>query len=652
MKIQTFSPPRPDLESARKKLKKPRKRFILLAFFLALLFFILATGLTALNVKDKLESGQNRLQAALELAGNSQDNSENIEVLLERFEAALEDAREDFTEARDSLAPLAFLLEGTGWLPGPFYDSSRLPALLEMALNGTEVGLELVRLAKPLWQAYSPSGSMLEKVARVGNTLQEPDNQRRLAYARAYLTQVGQARQNIQLEKITIPRLKKLLEDFDRAFPQLTKGLLAAQTTPAILPDLLGTPDKPRKYLVLAQNSDELRPTGGFISSVGLIELDGKRLKVLDFKDSYQVGNRPYFPPPPALSDIMQAGALVLRDANWWPDFPTSARMVQTLYTGDTGIIVDGVLALDMQAVTYLFEGLGSLDLPKYGEKLTARNFQERIRYYYQLPGQATNGEWWLKRKEFMGDLFRGLLGKLENGGGLATTLRLTTALDKTFAEKHLLLYATNDTTQAELTRLGFDGGLGSNWVGDFLMVVDSNTGFNKVNPKIQQEISYRVEKPATGGKWTGWRKATLTIAYTNTAPGREDDPPQGCRMEARYGSSYESMIAGCYQNYLRVYTPEGSWLEEEEGFSRKAETLNEAGRNVFAGQFILEPGHSTVIRLTYWLPPAVESNGTYRLLVQKQPGTLATPLKLNLEERTFWQGKLISDWNNLTVYR
>ncbi len=47
----------------------------------------------------------------------------------------------------------------------------------------------------------------------------------------------------------------------------------------------------PRTYLLLAQNNDELRGTGGFISGAGHVTPDRGKLADLTFADSYAVDN-------------------------------------------------------------------------------------------------------------------------------------------------------------------------------------------------------------------------------------------------------------------------------------------------------------------------------------------------------------------------
>jgi hypothetical protein len=78
---------------------------------------------------------------------------------------------------------------------------------------------------------------------------------------------------------------------------------------------------------------------------------------------------------------------------------------------------------------------------------------------------------------------------------GLARALML--ALD----EKHILAYMTDPQAAAFLRTRKWDGGL-PDWLAasDTLMVVDSNVGFNKVDPNVERAIHYQVDWPARLG--------------------------------------------------------------------------------------------------------------------------------------------------------
>ena len=74
-----------------------------------------------------------------------------------------------------------------------------------------------------------------------------------------------------------------------------------------IMPELMGM-DGPRTYLLLAQNEDELRATGGLISGIGLLRVEDGAIQSLEFIDSYDVDdlrNKPYDAPPQPYEQFM-----------------------------------------------------------------------------------------------------------------------------------------------------------------------------------------------------------------------------------------------------------------------------------------------------------------------------------------------------------
>ncbi len=173
-------------------------------------------------------------------------------------------------------------------------------------------------------------------------------------------------------------------------------------------------------------------------------------------------------------------------------------------------------------------------------------------------------------------------------------------------------------------------------------MVVDTNMGFNKVNPNIETSVRYQVLVSDDGSL-----DAEVTVSYGNNSSVQVED----CVQEARYPPSYEGMMEGCYWNYLRVYVPQsgqlvrGPELTLPEGSLRAADTGMggtplpprvgplEEGKNVFASFFVVPPGEKREMVFQYELPSEIlerqDSTAEYRLLVQKQPGTLAIPLQV-----------------------
>jgi hypothetical protein len=520
------------------------------------------------------------------------------------------------TAAQTAARPFLWLASRLGWLPSVGPSVRALPPLLEMATELAGGGqLALDALEPVLAVASSPGQGDLLARAIPALAAAAPE----LSTAEAQLARAEE--QRAAITGSLHPRLAGLVGRVDRILPLARTALQAGQAAPA----LLGA-NGARTYLILAQNNHELRATGGFISAVGVVRLDGGRIMDLKLMDSYAVDDlqQPHPLPPPALSEQMGAQILLLRDSNWSPDFPSAAQVARALYQQDQGVATDGAIALDLEATRLMVSALGSLNLEGVDEPVTAENAIARMKQAWETPsasqesvrGEGT-GDWWLKRKDFMGELMTAALGKLQSGAGLDPAA-LARALLEMLDGRHLQIAVDDPTLSALLSERGWDGALRPQEGSDFLAVVDSNVGFNKANAAVTQEIAYRVGQVPNG------IEATLTLTYTHTAPALPATEP--CDRTPRYGSSYDDLIRRCYWDYLRVYAPAGSELLSADGIKRAATELGEQGTTVLTGDFALRPGEQNTVTLRYRLP-FVAGSDPYRLDVRKQAGTLAPPL-------------------------
>jgi hypothetical protein len=536
------------------------------------------------------------------------------------------------TAARSAAQPYLWLASRLGWLPSVGPSVRALPALLDVAAEMAGAGHQALEALDPvLALASAPKGGDLLAQAVPALTAAAPG----LAAAEARLARAEQERATIAGP--LHPRLAGLLERVDRILPLARTGLRVAQAAP----ELLGA-NGPRTYLILAQNNHELRGTGGFISAIGIVRLDGGRITELKLADSYSVDNfkQPHPLPPPALSEQMGAQLLLLRDSNWSPDFPTTAQVARALYQQDQGVATDGAIALDLEATRLMVGALGPLNLEGVAEPVTAENAIAAMKQAWETPAgsQASAqdgniGEWWRNRKDFMGGLMTAALGKLQGGADL-NPAALAQALLAMLAERHLQIAVDDPVLSSLLAERGWDGALQPRARDDFLAVVDSNVGFNKANAAVKQEFAYRVGQGSNG------IEATLTLTYTHTAPALPAS--ELCDRAPRYGSSYDDLIQRCYWDYLRVYVPDGSELLSADRLKHAVAEPGEQGTVVMSGDFALRPSEQLAVTLRYRLPFAAGS-APYRLDVRKQAGALASPLSVAIGQ-CLWTSTLDRD--------
>jgi hypothetical protein len=552
--------------------------------------------------------------------------------------------RSDLQAIRAEIGFLLPLAERLDWIPRFGGDIAATPALLDLGVELCDAGWWGLLGAEPMWDAvYNPNQptgqSALEAVLPPLMAAQPRFSQAAQAVARA---RPAMARlQQLELS----PRMASYVARFDAYWPVLEGAVLLAQDLPALLGQ-----SRPMSYLLLAQNNHELRPTGGFISGVGLIQLSAGKIISTTFQDSYAVDAlcdaAAHPPPPQPLREYMLAPELVFRDANWSPDFPASAATASSIYRLCGGVAVDGVVAMDLEAVSLLLGALGPLQPEGYPSPVTSDTLLQYVNDYWANPLRSVGTtdeqqhEWWLHRKDFMADLLKAALQKVTAGPQSLELTPLGVAVLKALQTRHLLVGLNDPAIGRGLSVPGWDGALRPT-EGDYLMVVDANIGFRKVNPLVQQSVEYRVELDSHAREnQTGQQtRATLTLRYTNGSQGSAD-----CVVEPYLEDSYGQMMHGCYWDYVRVYVPSGSRLLAMQGGDADAQVSADAGKAVFSTLLVVAPGQTRELVLQYELPSSVwdaprpgggdtlaatEEGQAYSLLVQKQAGTVAVPYRV-----------------------
>jgi sortase (surface protein transpeptidase) len=383
-------------------------------------------------------------------------------------------------------------------------------------------------------------------------------------------------------------------------------GLRARIALLAELPGLLGQ-DGPRSYLILGQNRDELRPTGGFIGTSGIVTFDRGRLVRREYGSSYDLRLPPNLlvPPPAGLTRYMGAGYWHLYESNWWPDFPASARQARYFYNILRTDEIAGVLAIDQEFIAMLLDVTGPIEVAEYGEMVTRENLHERLEHYvHDLPSPNEQS-----RKGFITALFGMLAERLEQLPS-ERSADLAQVLEWAFLGQNAQVWLADERAQQAVASVGWDGRMLSTG-GDYLFAVSANVSGNsfggfKINRLVKQALAYDVTEDADG-RLVG--HATLTLRNGGM-------PDLGARRP------------DVYRNYFRLYVPEGSELLSAAGFESGAEAFAECGRMAIGGLLVVGPGQERTLSLVYRLPPSITIE-SYTLLVQRQAGTPPLPLQL-----------------------
>ena len=403
-----------------------------------------------------------------------------------------------------------------------------------------------------------------------------------------------------------------------------------------LLPELIGYEGE-KHYLILLQNNHELRATGGFITSVGRLTLEDGRIKQLFFADSHKIYNEnseyPWAPPP--MQQYMGVDLMFLRDANWSPDLPTAAQIIRSIYLQDRNVAIDGVVTLDLHAVKLLIDALGPLEIDNVSEPLTGENVMEQIKILWHEPPQTGDtaedagfGVWWHQRKSFIPALVKSVQAQLSAGN--VNYARVAAASLVGLNARSIQVWLTHEQVAEQLAAFQWDGGLHPTPEIDFLTVVDSNLGYNKVDAVLERSLEYSIEWPETQERPA---IATARLHYAHPIARAE----HVCDTTPRYGETYDDMAARCYFNYVRLFVPAGSQLIKAEGveFGSISSRRGEKRTQVLAGYFQLEPGQEKTVLFQYELPSHITEEN-YQLQVQRQSGTAPLQLSLDISQQPF----------------
>jgi hypothetical protein len=319
-----------------------------------------------------------------------------------------------------------------------------------------------------------------------------------------------------------------------------------------------------RRILVISQNSTELRPTGGFAGSFGILDVGPQGVTLERYADVYTMHDpRGHRTPPPGAVFTRNFG---FRNANWWMDYPTSARTMLALWHGGGQEHVDAIVVLDVVTVRDLLEVVGPVSVPSYSETFTAANLLNRLLYLIEDKSAGLRD-----RKDVLVALASELEKRLVSAD-TADLSKVALALARSADEKHVQLYFTDATAQAAVTALGWSGALAPPaGTTDVLAVSNAGTLPSKSNGAMRKTIDYRVALAPDGSAET-----TLVLGYANTG-----------------AFAFPPTQTSTFGDYLRVYRSPGTvLLPATPHAAAGSSTTVEAGLPAVVRTFSVGRGH------------------------------------------------------------
>jgi hypothetical protein len=564
---------------------------------LVLLIAVIAFGcwlaFAAFHAKSNLEQARTDAQQAKEalLQGDTEEASHSAD-----------DARSHAQAARDATHSLPWnIVSVVPWLGSPFRTGQQITdVVLGLAVNvlqpSTDVGA-----------AISPD-RLLE-----GNRL----NVQLLRDAAPKLSEISAAttRLDTDARAISDPKYLSFLRD---ARAQLQAQISDISTTiqntamaARLAPSMMGA-DGPRTYFMGFQTNAEARGTGGLLGGFGILRFDNGDATVdtLGPNTELKGSSAPIDLGPEFAQEYGFTNPFTdFRNSNQSSHFPNAAQIWKSMWDQQSGMNVDGVIAIDPVALSYVLDAEGPVTMPD-GEVVTKDNVVELTEStaYIRFPKDQT------ARKNYLQDIATAVVQKMT--AGVESPRKLLDALGKAVGERRIAVWSSSPADQKLLEETPLAHVI-PNDPAPYAEVVINNLGGNKMDYYLKRQIEY-----AADGCDGDRRMSTVTIRLTSTAPDKSLP-------------DYVASSAGLLPQ-IPIAVPSGTMLTSVRLLATKDAKLVSVIAN---GQRVPaftngERGHPS-FEVQVAIPPGQSGELSFHLSEPTSPGTPRVPIQPLLDSVT-----------------
>lgn len=440
------------------------------------------------------------------------------------------------------------------------------------------------------------------------------------------LTQsVSEAYEKLSLIQATLEQIdlgensekqQTVIEQIGKEIQDIRYGLEIHQELQQILPEMVGIHEK-RTYALLLQNNQELRPTGGFIQAIALLNFDKGSLVSYQVYSVYELDKKlpGQVVPPDEIKLHLGETNWFLRDSNWDPDFSRTSKQVTWFLEKALGVQVDGVISLNVFSLEDLLKAVGPIDLPEYNEVITDKNIEERMEFHSEvvLVDSPEAVDYSVK---ILSETLAALSALKEEN-----VQTLLSGLNNSLETKQTQIYSRFESEQSILQTLGWAGVLTQPSCPSRLSVVDclvdtmtqveANIGINKANYYLERSINHKISVSKTEAQHV------RTIVFNNKAQSN-------------------SWPKGTYKTYLRFYVNSNSKIEKvlingSELTINQIFQTQENGFDVVGVRVDVPIQKQITVELVYSTPLSTNEAFSYVFYNRKQSGLDDDPFSVSI---------------------
>lgn len=574
-------------DSGRPWFRRPR---VIIPVFAVLVVLLAFGGLLALSAKDakaNLEHARDTAQQAKDalLQGNTAGASE-----------LASDAEGFATNARNATHSVSWkIASAVPWLGSPFKSGQQISdvvfglaasVLKPTADAGTAIAPDQLLAdgqldVKALREEEPELSKIAADAARLNSEAQAISNPR-------YISAISNARLQLQAQTADIAAL-------------MGNAALAAK----LAPPLMGA-EGPRTYFMGFQTNAEARGTGGLLGAFGILRFDNGKPSVEDLGPNTALTKA--FTPislGPEFDD--QYGftnpTTDVRNSNQSAHFPFAAQIWKSMWEQQSGEAVDGAIAIDPIALSYILGATGPVTMPD-GETVTKDNVVELTEstLYIRFPTDQD------ARKQYLQDIGTAVVRKLTEP--IQSPRKLFDALGRAVSERRIAVWSSVPAEQKLLEQTPLAHIIVDD-AAPYAQVVVNNLGGNKIDYYLRRQIEY-VADGCTGDA----RRSTVTVRLTNAIENADDLPEYVSGRLGFFPEIQGNIPKGTMISSVRLLATKGAQLGSVLVNGKRVRVWQrmERGRPSFEAQIAIPAGQVSEL--------------TFRLTEPTAPGEPKVPIQ------------------------
>ena len=318
------------------------------------------------------------------------------------------------------------------------------------------------------------------------------------------------ARLDGEAQAIADPKYLSLLRDartqLQAQISDLSRTIHNTALAARLAPSMMGA-DGPRTYFMGFQTNAEARGTGGLLGAFGILHFDNGTATVDDLSANDEI-NGPFAPIDLGAEYATQYGytnpTTDSRNSNQSPHFPYAAQIWKSMWAQESGMNVDGAIAIDPVALSYVLSAVGAVTMPD-GEVITKDNVIELTEStaYSRFPTDQR------ARQKYLQDIANAVVKKMTER--IESPRHLLKALGQAVSERRIAVWSSSPSDQKILEETPLARVIPDD-PAPYAEVVINNLGGDKLDYYLRREIEY-----AADGCDESTRMSTVTVGLTNT---------------------------------------------------------------------------------------------------------------------------------------